>query len=110
MEAPFALTSLFIALVLAPAVSPARAQESPSAPDPVILSANTALQDGRDADAENILSDAIRQSDLSASPSPRLASYLEELASLIGQKGRTSEAIALDQRAAEINRNSFGPN
>jgi tetratricopeptide (TPR) repeat protein len=109
MPAPLAFALLFIGSFFAPAASFAQAQEN-SAPDPVMVSAGKAIQEGRAADAEKILTDAIRQSDLNGSSNPRLAGYLEKLASLLNEKGRSSEAVALDQRALEINRSAFGKN
>jgi len=95
---------LFAAL---PAI--AAAQTRPPIHDPVITAETQALKDGRRADADKILLDAIHAAEQTAPDSPQLAEYLKRLSSLHGiQPG--SDGLALFQRAMEIDERVYGPN
>ena len=78
--------------------------------DPNLKAEAKALREGRFADAEKIVTDAIHDIEQNQPNSPKLAIYLNRLADLDDRKGHLSEAIALSQRAIEIDQTAFGPN
>jgi tetratricopeptide (TPR) repeat protein len=86
-----------------------RAQNRPSAPDKTLLAVSRAQNEGRYLDAEKILRDAIGETQASDPNSPRLGDYLRRLAMIVGIRGDSSEAIALNQRAFEADRKALGP-
>ncbi len=74
-----------------------------------VLQANLqAMRDQRYADAEKLLTDAIRSAERSA-PNPQLAYYLDGLAGIYRRKGNPSEVLNLVRRALENDRSLFGP-
>jgi hypothetical protein len=85
------------------------AQSGRPAPDPTQLSVTQALREGRITDAEKLLTDAIRELEQSDPQSLRLATYLKELSGFLDRRGRHTEALALSERASEIERNAYGP-
>src|SRR6266852_3562154 len=93
--------------ILSPGIG--RAQTRPSAPDKTMLAVSRAQNEGRFLDAEKILRDAISETQESDPNSPRLGDYLRRLAMIVGIKGESSEAIALNQRALEADRKALGP-
>jgi tetratricopeptide (TPR) repeat protein len=94
---------VLFALLLAPLSS--YTQTRRPAPDPVITAEVQALQEGRKADADKILSDAILATEQSAPNSPQLALYLRSLATL----RRDSDSVGTIQRAMEIDEKTYGP-
>jgi hypothetical protein len=84
------------------------AQENRPGPDPVIRATAQALRDGRATDAEKILTDAVHEQEQRDPQSPRLAEYLERLARVVYQLGRSSESTSLMEPAYEINRTAYG--
>ena len=96
----------FLAFGLSPACL---AQNNSPARDPVLIAVTQAMREGRVADAEQLLTDAVRQLEQSDPQSPRLATYLKRLASFVWERGRRADALALMQRAYEIDRNAYGP-
>jgi tetratricopeptide (TPR) repeat protein len=86
-----------------------QAQSPRQTPDPTQLAVTQAMRDGRFTDAEKLLTDAIGELEQSDPSSPRLAGYFKNLAGLLNMRGHHSEAIALEKRAVEIDRNAFGP-
>lgn len=78
-------------------------------PDPTRLAITQAVREGRIADAEKLLTDAIHGLEQSDPQSPRLASYLKELSGFADRRGAHEEATALLQRAYEIDLNAYGP-
>jgi tetratricopeptide (TPR) repeat protein len=74
-----------------------------------MLAVSKAQNEGRFLDAEKILRDAISETQESDPNSPRLGDYLRRLAMIVGIKGESSEAIALNQRALEADRKALGP-
>lgn len=98
---------LFVLLMLSPCA--AHSQTRPPAPDPTTNAINKAMQDGRFADAEKILITAIQQMEQEETKSARLSLYLKRLANLLMRKENYTEAVALTQRALEIDREVFGP-
>jgi tetratricopeptide (TPR) repeat protein len=97
---------VFLTFGLSPACL---AQNNPPARDPVQLEAAQAMREGRLTDAEKLLTDAIRELEQSDPQNPKLATYLKRLAGVVGSRGRRAEALALMQRAYEIDRNAYGP-
>jgi tetratricopeptide (TPR) repeat protein len=85
------------------------AQENRPAPDPVQRAFIQAMRDGRFADAEKVLTDAIHDLEQSDPQNPRLSRYLKYLSQIVDRQGRRSDAIALIQRAYQIDRNAYGP-
>ena len=70
------------------------AQDNRPGPDPTLRTAVQAMRDGRFTDAEKILTDAVHELEQSDPQSPRLSTYLEKLAAVIGRLGRRAEARA----------------
>jgi len=101
-------TVLIPLLMLGPS-SVSQGQSRRQAPDSTQLAVTQALRDGRFTDAEKLLTDAVGELEQSDPSSPRLAGYLKNLARMLDMRGRRSDAIALTKRAAEIDRNAFGP-
>jgi Tetratricopeptide repeat len=85
------------------------AQSNGPAPDPTQRAVTQAIGEGRVTDAEKLLTDAIRKLEQSDPQSVRLARYLEELSAFMDRRGRHGEALALSERATEIERNAYGP-
>lgn len=85
------------------------AQDNPAAPDATQRAVTQAVRAGRFADAEKLLTDAIHELDQSDPQSPRLARYLKSLSQIVNRQGRRADAIALIQRAYDIDRNAYGP-
>jgi tetratricopeptide (TPR) repeat protein len=85
------------------------AQTNRPARDPVQIAVTQAMRDGRQADAEKLLTDAIRELEQSDPKNPRLASYLKSLSQFADRRGSPSDAVALITRAYEIERNAYGP-
>ena len=77
--------------------------------DPINLAASRARREGRLADAEKILRDAIREFKQNESNGEQLSLYLKHLANLLMLKENYKEAVTLTQRALEIDREVFGP-
>jgi tetratricopeptide (TPR) repeat protein len=77
--------------------------------DRVMRDAAKAKSEGRLLDAEKLLVNAIRDSEQSDPRNPQLALYLGQLARLYTQKQQYADAIALIQRALEIDQYVFGP-
>ena len=82
------------------------AQTNRPARDPVQIAVTQAMRDGRQADAEKLLTDAIRELEQSDPKNPRLASYLKSLSQFADRRGSPSDAVALITRAYEIERNA----
>ena len=101
--------TIFIPLLMLGPSCFSQAQSPRQAPDPTQLALTQAMRDGRFTDAEKLLTDAISELEQSDPSSPRLAGYLKSLARLLEMRGRHSDAIALINRAVEIDRNAFGP-
>ena len=85
------------------------AQSNPPARDPVQLAVTQAMRDGRLADAEKLLTDAIRELEQSDPKNPRIANYLKSLSQFADRRGSSADAISLITRAYEIDRNAYGP-
>ena len=85
------------------------AQTHHPARDPVQIAVTQATRDGRLADAEKLLTDAIRELEQSDPKNPRLANYLKSLSQFADRSGSPADAIALITRAYEIDRNAYGP-
>lgn len=103
----FTLIHIATFLILSNCV--ALAQNPPPEPDPIHRAMTKAMRDGRFADAEKILVDAIHEAERSEAKSPKLADYLNQLSLVLSQKSQYSDAIALSQRALEVDKNAFGP-
>ena len=99
--------ALFVLLLLSPRA--ASSQARPPAPDPTMTAVMKAERQGRLADAEKIVAAAIRQLEQEDPKNPQLSMYLMHLANLLGRREQYTDAIALMQRALEIDRNLFGP-
>jgi len=100
------VTAIWLVAALPPIAS---GQTLPPVRDPVIAAVTQAMREGRKADAEKILTDAIHSTEQSAPESPQLAVYLKRLAGLHGtQPG--SDGKALFDRAVEIDKKAYGPN
>jgi tetratricopeptide (TPR) repeat protein len=78
-------------------------------PDAHSVAAVQAQQEGRIADAEKILLDAIHAGEQTQPTDPQLPLYLSNLAGLYELKNQHAEAIAAAQRALELDQKSFGP-
>ena len=85
------------------------AQSNRPAPDPTQLAVTQAVREGRVTDAEKLLTDAVRELEQSDPQSPRLATYLKDLSGFVDRRGRHTEAMALFERAYEMERNAYGP-
>jgi tetratricopeptide (TPR) repeat protein len=103
------LGQLGLALLCVSWAFTALAQNHPPAPDPVLVAATKAQREGRLADAEKILADAVHSIEQDEPESPRLALYLRLLANIYGLKHQYSDALALAQRALELDQKAFGP-
>ncbi len=101
--------TVFIPLLMLGPSCFSQAQSPRQAPDPTQLALTQAMRDGRFTDAEKLLTDAIGELEQSDPSSPRLAGYFKNLARLLDMRGRHSDAMALINRAVEIDRNAFGP-
>jgi len=97
----------FALLIFSPCVCISQAPLS--APDPTLVAASKAEREGRLADAEKILRDAIEKSEQEPATNPWLSTYLQNLARLLERKEKGAEAVALMQRALEIDRGTLGP-
>jgi hypothetical protein len=100
------LLILLLALVLSHA---SFAQSDRPAPDRTLIAVSQAMREGRITDAEKLLTDAIRELEQSDPRSLRLADYLKRLSMFLERRGRHTEALALSERASEIERNAYGP-
>src|ERR1700730_282491 len=87
----------------------ALAQEARLAPDPVQTAETKAMREGRWADAEKILVDAIQGLEQTQPNNPKLAEYLTRLSLVLMQKQHYADAIAVSRRALEVDKNAFGP-
>jgi tetratricopeptide (TPR) repeat protein len=85
------------------------AQNSPPTPDLTQRAFTQAMRDGRLLDAEKILTDAIHELEQSDPQSLRLALYLKDLSRIMDRQGRSADALALMNRAYEIDRKAYGP-
>lgn len=99
------LPCLLLLLLFAPVVSFARPQED----DPILDSAEEALEAGRLTEAEGILSGPIQRAEQNEPHSPKLADYLEELSQVQHKRGKFDEAIASRKSAQEIMLDVYGP-
>jgi tetratricopeptide (TPR) repeat protein len=72
--------------------------------DPVLIAATQALREGRKADADKIIWDAVQATEQSAPDSPKMALYLRRSAGMHG-----TDPVAALQRAREIDTRAFGP-
>jgi tetratricopeptide (TPR) repeat protein len=100
---------LFVLLLAVASSYVCFAQRGRPAPDPTQLAVTQAIREGRITDAEKLLTDAIRALQQNDPQSPRLASYLKELSGFVDRRGGRSEAMALLQRAYEIDLHAYGP-
>jgi tetratricopeptide (TPR) repeat protein len=82
------------------------AQNRPSGPDATPQAVAKAIREGRLVDAEKILQDAIRVA--GPTESPQLSNYLRALGVLYDGKGRPADALAIYQRALEIDQKTIG--
>jgi tetratricopeptide (TPR) repeat protein len=85
------------------------AQDNPAATDATQRAVTQAIRAGRFTDAEKLLTDAIHELEQSDPQNPRLARYLKSLSQIVDRQGRRGDAIALIQRAYDIDRNAYGP-
>ena len=99
--------ALFAFLLLLPRVSVAQTWSPVT--DPTLKAVGDAEQAGRLADAEKILTDAIREFKQDESNGAQLSLYLKRLANLLMRKENYSEAVKLTRKALEIDREVFGP-
>src|ERR1700687_1191430 len=104
-----ALEIILTVLWLSPALLVC-AQNSPATPDPrpdpVMVAANRARNEGRLLDAETILRNAI-QSEQSKPNSPRLGNHLHVLTSTVQMNGPSSELPSLWRQALEADRHAL---
>jgi Tetratricopeptide repeat len=84
-------------------------QSNLSAPARTQIAVTQAMREGRVADAEKLLTDAIRDLEQSDPQSTQLANFLNQLSGFLERRGRHAEALALAERASEIERNAYGP-
>jgi tetratricopeptide (TPR) repeat protein len=98
-----------VVLVFALSNGIALAQQVQLAPDPIQTAETKAMREGRWADAEKILVDAIQGLEQTQPNSPRLAEYLNRLSLVLMQKQHYADAIAVSRRALEVDKNAFGP-
>jgi tetratricopeptide (TPR) repeat protein len=82
------------------------AQNQPSGPDATPQAVAKAIREGRLADAEKILQDAIRTA--GQTESPQLSNYLRTLGVLYDGKGMPADALAVYERALEIDQKTAG--
>jgi tetratricopeptide (TPR) repeat protein len=82
------------------------AQNQPSGPDATPQAVAKAIREGRLADAEKILQDAIRTA--GQAESPQLSNYLRTLGVLYDGKGMPADALAVYERALEIDQKTAG--
>jgi tetratricopeptide (TPR) repeat protein len=85
------------------------AQSRLPGPDPVGAEVAKAQREGRLLDVEKLLVNAIHESEQRDPRNPQLALYLGRLAGLYTQKHQYADAIAMLQRALEIDQYAFGP-
>ena len=85
------------------------AQTNRPSPDPVRIAVAQAMRDGREADAEKLLTNAIRELEETDPKNPRLAEYLKSLSQFADHRDSPTDAVALITRAYEIDRNAYGP-
>jgi tetratricopeptide (TPR) repeat protein len=104
----WATALIFLLMMLGRSVT-CPAQEPGQASDPTQLAFTKAMRDGRLADAEKLLIEAISKLEQSDPNSPRLSDYLRKLALLLDMRGNHSDAVALLEHAIEIDRSAFGP-
>jgi hypothetical protein len=74
-----------------------------------MLSVTEAQNEGRLLDAEKTLRNAIADTEQSEPNNPRLGNYLRRLAMIVGDAGHSSEQMALNRRALDVDRAAFGP-
>lgn len=103
----FVQVAMVAFLALPPCI--ARGQVSRAVTDPTNLAVIKAENEGRLADAEKLLTSAIHDTEQRDPSSPVLALYLRRLASLYQRKEKLSDALALMNRALEIDEKAFGP-
>ena len=103
----FVQVGLVAFLAIPPCV--ARSQVSRAATDPTNLAVIKAEDEGRLEDAEKLLISAIHDTEQRDSNSPMLALYLRQLAYLYQRKEKLPDAVALTERALEIDEKAFGP-
>lgn len=84
-------------------------QSGRPAPDRIQIAVTQAMREGRITDAEKLLTDTIRELEQSDPQNLRLATYLRQLSGFVDRRGRHTEALALSERASEIERNAYGP-
>lgn len=101
--------ALFVPFLMLVLFCGGQAQSPRESPDPTQVAVTQAVRDGRIADAEKLLADAIRGLEENDPQSPRLASYLKLLSGFIDRRGGQTEAMALLERAYEIDLNAYGP-
>jgi tetratricopeptide (TPR) repeat protein len=87
----------------------ALAQNRPPARDQILAAATKAEREGRLADAEKILGDAVHSMEQAEPENPRLAIYLRFLARIYDLKHQYADALALAQRALAVDQKTFGP-
>jgi len=85
------------------------AQNSRPGPDPVQSAFTQAMREGRFADAEKLVTEAIHDLEQSDPQNPRLATYLKYLSGIVGRTGRPGEEMTLIQRALKIDQHAYGP-
>jgi len=100
---------LFVLLLALVSSYVCQAQNNRPPPDRVQIAVTQAMREGRITDAEKLLTDAIRELEQSDPESLRLADYLKQLSMFLERRGRHTEALALSERASEIERNAYGP-
>src|ERR1700676_5156538 len=100
---------MFVPLLAVASSCVCLAQDNRPAPDPTQRAVTQAMRDGRFADAEKLLTDAIHELEQSDPQNPQLARYLKLLSGIIDRQGRREDAIALIKRAYDIDRNAYGP-
>jgi hypothetical protein len=84
-------------------------QNNLPAPARTQMAITQAMRDGRVEDAEKLLTDAIRELEQTDPQSVQLANFLNQLSGFVERRGRHAEAMALAERASEIERNAYGP-
>ncbi len=87
----------------------ASAQETRQAPDTILRASTQAMRDGRMADAEKIIADAVHDLEQTEPQNPRLATYLRRLSTFAYRRDDHAGADAFMQRALEIDQKAFGP-
>jgi tetratricopeptide (TPR) repeat protein len=96
---------LVFLLCISPTIA-ASAQSQPSGPAATPQAVAKAIREGRLVDAEKILQDAIRAA--GPTESPQLSNYLRTLGGLYDGKEMRADALAVYERALEIDRKTAG--